>query len=60
MEKGAYYASKDFYDAPNKRRINWGWATIPGGSQSMARVVTCKIWTHFLESTHASRRSSDL
>lgn len=33
-------ASKDFYDAPNKRRINWGWATIPGGSQSMARVVT--------------------
>ena len=40
VEKGAYYASKDFYDAPNKRRINWGWATIPGGSQSMARVVT--------------------
>jgi hypothetical protein len=37
---GACSASKDFYDAPNKRRINWGWATIPGGSQSMARVVT--------------------
>ena len=33
-------ASKDFYDLPHDRRINWGWATIAGGVQSMARTVT--------------------
>ena len=43
---GDFYASKDFEDTPNQRRINWGWATIasgPGygaGAQSMARVLT--------------------
>jgi len=40
IDAGQFYASKDFWDAPNKRRINWGWATIPGGVQSMARVLT--------------------
>jgi sucrose-6-phosphate hydrolase SacC (GH32 family) len=40
IDHGAYYASKDFFDAPNGRRINWGWATIPGGAQTMAREVT--------------------
>lgn len=40
IDHGAYYASKDFYDKPNNRRINWGWATVPSGTQSMARVLT--------------------
>ena len=40
IDRGSYYASKDFYDPVQERRINWGWATIPGGAQSMARVVT--------------------
>ena len=46
IDHGAFYASKDFWDAPNKRRINWGWALTPTtpthkpGAQSMARVVT--------------------
>jgi len=40
IDQGSYYASKDFYDPVKQRRINWGWATIGGGAQSMARVVT--------------------
>ena len=40
IDHGSYYASKDFYDLPHDRRINWGWATIAGGVQSMARTVT--------------------
>ena len=40
IDTGAFYASKDFFDKPHGRRINWGWATIPGGVQSMARVIT--------------------
>ena len=47
IDAGAYYASKDFWDPVGDdgrggkgRRINWGWATVPGGVQSMARVVT--------------------
>ena len=30
IDAGRFYASKDFWDAPNGRRIHWGWVTIPG------------------------------
>jgi len=32
IDAGKYYASKDFYDPVKKRRINWGWAFVNGGS----------------------------
>ena len=36
-----FYASKDFYDPVGKRRINWGWATVPPAStQTLPREVT--------------------
>ena len=36
-----FYASKDFYDPIGKRRINWGWATVPPAStQTLPREVT--------------------
>ena len=31
IDKGALYASKDFYDPVGQRRINWGWAKIAYG-----------------------------
>jgi hypothetical protein len=40
IDQGHYYASKDFYDPVKQRRINWGWATVAGGAQSLARTVT--------------------
>jgi len=41
IDKGAYYASKDFWDPIKKRRINWGWARVPPAStQSLPRVLT--------------------
>ena len=33
-------AGKDFWDAPNKRRIFFGWATVESNPQSLARVVS--------------------
>lgn len=39
IDHGSYYASKDFWDPVAKRRINWGWATISGGSQSLPREI---------------------
>lgn len=40
IDHGHYYASKDFFDPVMKRRILWGWATIPGGCQSLPRSIT--------------------
>lgn len=31
IDQGAFYASKDFYDPVEQRRINWGWAKIAYG-----------------------------
>ena len=31
IDKGAFYASKDFFDPVGQRRINWGWAKIAYG-----------------------------
>ena len=28
VDAGDFYASKDFYDPVNKRRINWGWVSL--------------------------------
>lgn len=43
MDMGGFYASKD-NEYPTKdggkRRINWGWAQIGGGAQTLPRVVT--------------------
>jgi len=41
VDTGDLYASKDFYDPVNKRRINWGWARVPPSStQTLPREVT--------------------
>ena len=51
IDRGSFYASKDFYDPVGQRRINWGWAQIAYGpwndgnawessSHTLAREVT--------------------
>lgn len=41
VDAGDFYASKDFYDPVKKRRINWGWATVPPASvETLPREVT--------------------
>ena len=41
IDSGNMYASKDFFDPVKKRRINWGWATVPPAStQTLPRQVT--------------------
>jgi len=41
IDAGNSYASKDFYDPVKKRRINFGWATVPPAStQTLPREVT--------------------
>jgi len=41
IDKGNFYASKDFYDPVKDRRINWGWATVPPSSaQTLPRELT--------------------
>lgn len=43
IDQGAFYASKDnVYPSLDgtDRRVNWGWAQIPSGCQSLPRVVT--------------------
>lgn len=38
IDAGDYYASKDFEDTPNQRRINWGCVTTPGSAQERERA----------------------
>jgi len=41
IDKGRFYASKDFWDPVKERRINWGWAMADAiGTQSLPRMVT--------------------
>lgn len=41
IDMGNFYASKDFYDPVKKRRINFGWATVPPDStQTLPREIT--------------------
>jgi len=40
MDGGNFYASKDFYDPVQGRRIFWGWIMIGPGAQSLPREVT--------------------
>jgi len=41
IDMGHFYASKDFWDPVKKRRINYGWATVPPQStQTLPREVT--------------------
>jgi len=41
IDKGKFYASKDFYDPVKKRRINWGWAQVPPASaMTLPREIT--------------------
>ena len=39
-DHGPYYATKDFYDPVQQRRILWGWAVPPLDAQSLPREVT--------------------
>lgn len=52
IDNGNYYACKD-NEYPTKtgeaRRINWGWATIPHGSQTLPRVITFNAEARCLE-----------
>eukprot|EP00948_MAST-09A_sp_MAST-9A-sp1_P001800 g1800.t1 len=49
IDMGHFYASKDFYDPVKKRRINWGWATVPPKSaQTLPREITWNAELHQL------------
>ena len=39
VERGSFYASKDFLDGKG-RRILWGWAVVDSGVQAIPRVIT--------------------
>lgn len=41
MDRGDFYAAKDFWDPVKGRRIAWGWATVkPKSAQSLPRELT--------------------
>ena len=45
--RGAFYASKDFYDPVGDRRILWGWAQVPPASvQTLPREI---LWDAHLQ-----------
>ena len=53
IDAGSYYASKDNEyptKSGGKRRINWGWLTVPvGGTQSLPRAITFNAVARTLE-----------
>lgn len=55
IDAGSFYASKDNEyptKSGGKRRINWGWLTVPvGGTQSLPRAITFNAVTRSLEQT---------